>query len=196
VLKGEMVDHDYETFSVHNFRLNRAVPEQPPILIGALRQGMLELAGRAGDGAILNWIGAEDIAKAASFVKKYGDDKEIAARVVVCPTEDAERVRNIARYYVTGYLTVPTYRAQQEWLGRGPLLQPMWDRWEAGDRKGALSIVPDEVLDTFYIHGPPEKVRDRLREFLDAGVDTLIVAVLEAGMDPRDAYRLVAPSTW
>src|SRR4029077_20454549 len=32
-LAGEKVTHEYETFSVHGFRLGVAVPEMPPILV-------------------------------------------------------------------------------------------------------------------------------------------------------------------
>src|SRR3954447_14942057 len=54
-LTGEKVKADYDSFSVKGFRLG-VVPEQPvPILIAALREGMLKLAGREGDGAIINW---------------------------------------------------------------------------------------------------------------------------------------------
>ena len=50
-LTGEKVDEQYETFRVRGFRLGIPVPEQPPILVAALREGMLRLAGRDGDGA-------------------------------------------------------------------------------------------------------------------------------------------------
>jgi hypothetical protein len=45
-LSGEKVSEDYETFSVKSFRLGVSVDLQPKILIAALRQGMLRLAGR------------------------------------------------------------------------------------------------------------------------------------------------------
>ena len=35
--------------------------EMPPILVAALRPGMLRLAGREGDGAIINWLSADDV---------------------------------------------------------------------------------------------------------------------------------------
>jgi alkanesulfonate monooxygenase SsuD/methylene tetrahydromethanopterin reductase-like flavin-dependent oxidoreductase (luciferase family) len=56
-LAGEKVDEEYPSFSVRGYRLQIAPPDPPPpILVGALRQGMLKLAGRVGDGAILNWL--------------------------------------------------------------------------------------------------------------------------------------------
>ncbi|HMS60353.1 MAG TPA: LLM class flavin-dependent oxidoreductase, partial [Tepidiformaceae bacterium] len=45
-LAGEKVTAEYETFSVQGFRLDVAVPEMPPILVGALRPQMLRLAGQ------------------------------------------------------------------------------------------------------------------------------------------------------
>src|SRR5437764_12789529 len=55
-LTGEKVDEQYDTFTVRGFRLGRVPDVQPPILVGALRPGMLKLAGREGDGAIINWL--------------------------------------------------------------------------------------------------------------------------------------------
>ena len=60
-LRGEKVDEEYETFRVRGFRLLIKVAEQPPILVAALRPGMLRLAGREGDGAIINWLSADDV---------------------------------------------------------------------------------------------------------------------------------------
>src|SRR3989442_1501653 len=60
-LAGEKVTETYETFAVNGFRLGITVPEQPPILVAALRSGMLRLAGREGDGAIVNWLSADDV---------------------------------------------------------------------------------------------------------------------------------------
>ena len=104
---------------------------------------MLHLAGREADGAIINWLSADDVAKVAPEV---GPGKEIVARIFVCPSEDAETVRNFGRRAISAYLTVPVYAAFHEWLGRGPLLKPMWDAWKAGDRKAATAAIPVVIL--------------------------------------------------
>jgi alkanesulfonate monooxygenase SsuD/methylene tetrahydromethanopterin reductase-like flavin-dependent oxidoreductase (luciferase family) len=154
---------------------------------------MLELAGREGDGVILNYVTPEDLPRVIPHVKKYGDDKEIAARIYVCPTPDAARVHAIARASIAAYFNVPTYRAHQEWLGRGPLLAAMWEAWGRGDRRGALAALPDEVVDGFYIHGPAEHCRERIEAYREAGLDTPIIGLVEEAMDPREAARLLAP---
>ncbi len=54
-LAGEKVTEEYDTFKVNGFRLARPpLEKQPPILVAALRKGMLRMAGKEGDGAILN----------------------------------------------------------------------------------------------------------------------------------------------
>src|SRR4029450_8337232 len=50
-LAGEKVSQEYDTFSVRSFRLGVVPPEPVPILVAALREGMLRLAGREGGGA-------------------------------------------------------------------------------------------------------------------------------------------------
>ena len=80
------------------------------------------------------------------------------ARIFVCPSENADVVRRVARFAIAAYMNVPVYAAFHEWLGRGELLRPMWDAWKAGDRKAALAAIPDEVVDDLIVHGSPADV--------------------------------------
>jgi probable F420-dependent oxidoreductase len=194
-LTGEKVTESYDTFSVRGFRL-RALPEQPvPILVAALREGMLNLAGREGDGAIINWLSADDVARVAPIVRAHGDDKEIVARIFVAPSEDAEAVRGAARFAIAAYLNVPVYRAFHEWLGRGEQLAPMWDAWSRGDRPAALAAIPDEVVDALVVHGSPEQCRAHIQRYVDNGVSTPALAVLPLApdIDVRRSLADLAP---
>lgn len=192
-LTGDKITEEYETFSVKNFRLGVKLEQQPPILIAALRQGMLKLAGRVGDGAILNWLSAEDVKKVVPYVHEGGPGKEIVARLFVCPNPDKDQVRQMARFAINAYLNVPVYAAFHEWLGRGPLLAGMWENWKKGDRQAAAAAIPDEVVDDLIIHGSPEECREHLQRYVDAGITTPVLAPLPLGIDPRQACRDLAP---
>ncbi|MBK9179063.1 MAG: LLM class F420-dependent oxidoreductase [Acidimicrobiales bacterium] len=193
-LGGEKVTEDYETFSVKGFRLG-VRPEQPPaILIGALRPGMLRLAGREGDGAIINWLSADDVATVAPYVHEGGPGKEIVARIFVCPSDDADTVRQMGRFAIAAYLNVPVYAAFHDWLGRGEVLRPMWEAWRAGDRKAALAAIPDEVVDELIVHGSPAACRAHVQRYFDNGVTTAALAVMPFGVDLRQAVRDLAPA--
>jgi probable F420-dependent oxidoreductase len=189
-LDGEKIDEVFETFEVHGFKLSRPVVERPPILLGALRPGMLRLAGREADGAILNWLGVDDVARCRAEV---GDGKTIAARLFVIPTDDADTARFIARRMISSYLTVPTYAEFHRWLGRGEALGPMWDAWAAGDRKLANEVIPDSVVDELVIHGSYDACREHVQRYLDAGVEVPTIAIVPFGIDLKDAVEGLAP---
>jgi alkanesulfonate monooxygenase SsuD/methylene tetrahydromethanopterin reductase-like flavin-dependent oxidoreductase (luciferase family) len=151
---------------------------------------MLRLAGREADGAILNWLSAEDVAQCRAEV---GEGKTIAARLFVLPTEDAETARFIARRMISSYLTVPTYAEFHRWLGRGDALQPMWDAWAEGDRKRANEAIPDSVIDELIIHGSYQSCREHIERYIDAGVDTATIAIVPFSVNLYDAVEGLAP---
>jgi probable F420-dependent oxidoreductase len=190
-LRGERVDEEFATFNVRGFRLSRPPAHIPPILIAALRPGMLRLAGREGDGAIINWLSADDVRR---VVPEVGAGKEIVARIFVCPSEDADAVRSAGRRLVASYLNVEVYAAFHEWLGRGPQLEGMWKAWQGGNRKAALAAIPDEVVDDLIVHGSPEQCKATIQRYVDNGVTTPALMVLPlGGVDVRKALSDLAP---
>jgi len=197
-LDGEKISKAYDTFEISGFRLGVRPEQRPTILVAALREGMLRLAGREADGAIINWLSADDVRQVVPVVRDAagGDEREIVARIFCCPSENAGVVRAAARYAIAAYLNVPVYAQFHEWLGRGPQLQGMWDAWKAGDRKAALAEIPDEVVDALVVHGSPEQCRKTIQAYFDNGVTTTSLAIMP--LDPElnywDAVRGLSPS--
>ncbi|HKH24264.1 MAG TPA: LLM class F420-dependent oxidoreductase [Acidimicrobiales bacterium] len=194
-LTGEKVTEQYETFSVRSFTLG-VVPEQPvPLLIAALREGMLRLAGREGDGAIVNWLSADDVSTVVPVVQDAagGAPREVVARIFVAPTENGDAVRAMGRYAIAAYLNVPVYAAFHEWLGRGDQLGDMWRLWKEGDRKAALAAIPDSLVDDLIVWGSPEDCRGHIARYVANGVTTPALALLPFGYDTRQAIRDLAP---
>ncbi|QKW38894.1 LLM class F420-dependent oxidoreductase [Actinomadura sp. NAK00032] len=191
-LAGEKVKEEYDTFAVKGFKLDNVPAAAPPIVLAALRPGMLRLAAREADGAITNWLAPKDVRTVRGVL---GDGPELIARLFVCPTADAAEARAIGRWMIAAYMTVPVYRAFHEWLGRGEALRPMNEAWAAGDRKKALEVIPDEVVDDLIVHGSPEACRARVREYVDSGLTTPVLAVVPGGgLSPVEAVRALAPN--
>jgi alkanesulfonate monooxygenase SsuD/methylene tetrahydromethanopterin reductase-like flavin-dependent oxidoreductase (luciferase family) len=159
---------------------------------------MLRLAGREGDGVIINWLSPDDVSTIAKVVDEAagGEEREIVARIFVCPSENADVVRAAARYAIAAYLNVPVYAEFHRWLGRTEQLQPMWDAWGAGDRKAALAAIPDEVVDDLFVHGSAEYCRQRIQQYFDNGVTTSSLALMSLDPDVSywDAARMLAPN--
>jgi probable F420-dependent oxidoreductase len=188
-LAGEKVTD--EALGVTGFKLDNAPGSPPPIVLAALRPGMLRLAAREADGAITNWLAPHDVRKVRA---ELGSEKELIARIFVCPTGNADEARALGRWMIAAYMTVPVYAAFHEWLGRGKELAAMNEAWAAGDRKAALDAIPDEVVDDLIVHGPPEACRERIREYVAGGLDTPVLAVLPAGdISIPEAVRALAP---
>jgi len=197
-MAGGKVTHTYDTFDVRGFRLG-VVPEQaPPILVAALREGMLRLAGREADGAIINWLSAEDVSKVVGIVDEAagGEEREIVARIFCCPSENTDTVRAAARFAIAAYLNVPVYAAFHEWIGRGDQLRGMWDAWQAGDRKAALGEIPDQVVDDLIVHGSAAHCREQIAAYFSNGVTTSSLAImpLDPELDYWQAVRDLSPS--
>lgn len=197
-LAGEKVAEEYETFAVNGFRLNAPPHQPPPVVVAALRSGMLELGGREGDGAIVNWLSPDDARDVSGIVRDAAagagrPDPEVAARIFVAPSDDVETCRGIGRYLLAAYLSVPVYRAFHEWRGREELMAPFQEKWAAGDRKGALAAIPDELVDDLVVHGAPEACRDRIGEYVEAGITTPVLALLPVVSVP-DALKALAPA--
>ncbi len=195
-LTGEKVTGDFGRFSVRGFRLGVEVTEPVPILIAALREGMLRLAGREGDGAIINWLSAEDVSTVAPIVQQASTDgspKEVVARIFVAPTTDRDLVMYAGRMAIAAYLNVTVYAEFHRWLGRGEMLSEMWRLWKEGDRKAALAAIPDELVDALIIWGSPEECREHVGRYVANGVTTPALAVMPFGLDPMQAARDLAP---
>lgn len=190
-LAGERIDREFDTFTVRGFRLARPPAQPPPIYLAALRPGMLHLAAREADGAILNWLSADDV---KTSVGELGPGKEVVARIFVIPTADSDTARAVGRRMITAYMNVPAYADFQRWLGRGPALQPMWDAWAAGDRKAALAAVPHEVVDELVVHGSFEECRRHVARYAASGVTVPVLMVVPVGVDLAEAVRGLAPA--
>ena len=195
---GEKVTKRYDTFEIQGFRLGIRPEEPPKIVVAALRAGMLRMAGRESDGAITNWLAPDDVPAVAAELHEGagGEDRELVARIFVCPSDNADVVRAGARRAIAAYMNVPVYAAFQEWLGRGDALAGMWGAWKAGDRKQALAEIPDEVVDALVVHGTPEHCRATIQRYFDNGVTTSALALLpfDPDLDPWDAVRSLAPN--
>ena len=189
-LAGEKVDRDFDTFSVSGFRLASPPRTPPRILVAALREQMLKMAGREADGAIVNWLSPEDVSRVAPLV---GEGKEIVARVFVAPGADREVFLAGARRAIAAYLNVGVYAEFHRWLGRGPKLEQMWDLWAKGNRGEAVAAIPEEVVDELVVGGTPAECRARIQEYFDNGVDVAALAVMPFGIDPVVAAVSLSP---
>ncbi|MCW2967365.1 MAG: Luciferase-like monooxygenase [Solirubrobacteraceae bacterium] len=153
-------------------------PAQPiPIVIAALRGKMLALAAELGDGAFTNFLPLSGL---PTVKEAFGaPDKELACRFFCVPMPEEEGM-GFAKHLFAAYGTVPVYAAFFRWLGWAEQLDPMVEAWQAGDRKRALELCPEDLVREIFVFGSPDEMRERLGEFVDGGITTLILSPLAA----------------
>jgi alkanesulfonate monooxygenase SsuD/methylene tetrahydromethanopterin reductase-like flavin-dependent oxidoreductase (luciferase family) len=153
---------------------------------------MLEMAGATADGVIINWLSASDVPKVVAAARrgaeKAGRDPskiDVVARIFVCMSQDDNIIDFVGRRAVAAYLNVPVYAKFHEWLGRSAQLSPMWEAWNAGDRKGATAAIPRQVIDDLFLHGDADTCRRKVQEYVDAGVTTPVINFMALGADAK-----------
>lgn len=133
---------------------------RPPILLGALRMKMLELARERAAGAHPYFVPPEHTATARGVL---GPAPLLAPEQVVVLESDATRAREIGRQHLAGYLGLPNYLNNLRTLGFDD------DDFAAGGSK--------RLTDAIVAWGDEQAIAQRVREHLDAGADHVAVQV-------------------
>lgn len=197
VLRGPMEKTDFAgaRYATRGFRMP-LMPQGVKVYLGALNEKMLRLGGEVADGVLLNWVPphaipemVKQVRAAAEEAGRDPDAVDVACYVRACVADDVTPTREHLRRELTGYVPVPTYRKQFVRSGYGEICARALERWGAGDRKGAVSELTDEMVGDINALGDAEECRAKLQAFRDAGVTHLVVAPWTAGADPAAEVR-------
>jgi probable F420-dependent oxidoreductase len=170
-------------------------PEQPvPIVIGALREKMLQTAGELGDGAFLNFLPLASVDKVVAEVRKgeQAAGKEAGSVETFCRffciQGEREQAMGLARFMFCAYATVPVYEKFFRWLGYGEAIDPMVDAWRGGDRQKALELAPTDLIEDVFVLGDAAEQRARLEAYVEKGVNTPVLLIVPASGMPGGGY--------
>ena len=181
------------------FKLENPPAEPVPIVLAALRGGMLKLAAAEADGAFTNFLPLSGLPQVVAGVRegealagREPGSVDLSCRFFCVPGEEAEGLAT-ARFLFTAYATVPVYTEFFRWLGWAEQIDPMIAAWQAGDRKLALELVPDELVRDVFLFGPYEQQRERLAQFAAGGITTAILTPMCGPDRLEEMIRGLAP---
>lgn len=189
-LTGEKVDFAGDFYAVKGFRLGVRPPESgrsPKIVIGALNEGMLRLAGEIADGVLLNYLPPSHVPWSVAKVREGGDAR-VYAYVHTGVGDPADGEQN-ARFDLFSYAVVDAYARNFERAGYRDSVAAIRERHAARDRAGALAAVSPEFIRGIDFVGDEGAVRDYVQAYVDGGVDEPIVFPLPWGPDRRAMLR-------
>jgi probable F420-dependent oxidoreductase len=187
-LSGSTVTFAGDYYQVRKFRLGVELGDRKPkIVLGALGEGMLRLAGREADGVLLNYLPASHVPWCVEQVRR-GGNATIYANIHVGVGDRAAAAAQ-ARYDLFSYAVVDAYARSFTRAGFGDAVQAIRAAHLAGDRAGVLAAVPDEMVDAIDVVGDEALVRDTISAYRQAGVDVPVVFPLTWGAAGHDVLE-------
>jgi probable F420-dependent oxidoreductase len=187
-LSGEAVSFHGDFYDVRRFRLGVRLGERrPKIVVGALNEGMLRLAGEVADGVLLNYLPASHVAWSVEQVRKGGDATVYAyVHVGVCERDDGI---DHARRDLFSYAVVDSYARNFERAGFADEVAAIRERHAERDREGALAAVSDRMVDALDVMGDDDHVKNTVQSYIDNGVEVPVVMPLPWGADRMGVVR-------
>ncbi|MFF9765386.1 LLM class flavin-dependent oxidoreductase [Streptomyces sp. NPDC053086] len=171
-------------------RLSMRAEHRVPLYLAALSPAMLRLTGEVADG----WLGTSFVPEGAAGAyfahlddglaragRTRGDldvcqgaEVAFAADEEVLGAMTARRKKELAfSLGGMGSATTNFYNNAYSRQGWAEVAAEVRERWQAGDRDGATALVTDEMVLGTTLIGTESMVRERLRVWRAAGVDTV-----------------------
>ncbi|HEY8514416.1 MAG TPA: LLM class flavin-dependent oxidoreductase [Candidatus Binatia bacterium] len=159
----------------------RAVPrvgELPPVVLAALRDPMVKLAGQIGDGVVFANAARSHMAHSLGVLpaeKRNDPSYFIGNMIPTCISDDVAAAAAVNRKTLSGYVTLPNYREYWKKAGYVEEMEAIEQALARGDRESLPKLMSDRWLEDTTLFGPPSKVREGFEKWLDAGVRTPIL---------------------
>lgn len=173
-----------------------------PIYTGSMAPKGQELCGEMADGCLLTCMDPTQPEVITENLQRGVDragggktlaDIDIAPTVAVIIGKDLDACRGPLKFSLALYIggmgarDKNFYKEYIERIGFADAAKKIQDLYLAGKKGEAVAAVPDELVDTLNLVGPPERIRDRFAAWKESAVGTMIV-----GTQQREALRLLA----
>ena len=168
---------DTERF-VEKLRAVEGIGALPPVLIAAMRQKMVALAGRVGQGVLFaNAALSHMKTSLAALPDQVRADPGflIGNMMPTCISDDIAAARAVNRRALTSYAFLPNYRNYWREAGYVEEMDALEKAIAEGRRDDVPGLLTDRWLADVSLFGTATMVRDRVEAWRDAGVSTPII---------------------
>lgn len=174
------------------------VQERIPVYLAAIGPKATALAGEIFDGWIPVLFSPEHVGAARKNLDegcaRAGRDPEeiaILPTVYTAISDDLSVARDAVREPTALYIggmgpkDKNFYNQLARRYGFEEAAERVQELYLAGHKREAAAALPDELIDTVSLCGPPDVVRDRLAAYRDAGVHTLLASIVTDSAEDR-----------
>ena len=168
-----------------------------PVYLAAIGPGNVALTAEIGDGWLPAFYSPERAPEVFSEHLQRGFERsnepgkaerfDVVASVQAVVSDDVSVARDAVRPGLALYLGgmgakgANFYHELACRYGFEAEADRIQEAYLAGDKAGAIALVPDGLIDEVALVGPIERIADRLRVWEESGVDSLAVAALDPG---------------
>ncbi len=183
LLGGETVHFHGEVFNINGASMGFKPSSPIPIYMTAVKPKMLSLAGEIGDGVLLSAGCApgyitrcvEEVKRGAERGEKSMKDTDVAGFVTTSVSDDAREALDASKMFLA-YVFRNPHHAENIRMGGGKIDQERLAK-AVGKRdwEDAEKLISDEVVFAHSITGTPSDCRNRLQEYIEAGLNLPIL---------------------
>ncbi len=168
LLEGEEVSFAGTEVRMERVQMQRAAPQVPPLLIGAMREKTIQLAGRVGDGVILAEMSSPAYVRHARG-QMNATEKQTVVYVQARVSADGTTARQAIR---PGLLDGLSWAEPQ--LRAAGLYEESRTLLTLGPTEAARSL-PDEWLSMLTVSGTPEQASASVMALAEAGATSVVL---------------------
>jgi 5,10-methylenetetrahydromethanopterin reductase len=200
---GEPVTMDAKRFRLDGARMMFKPPSPVPIFLSPMKEQMLRLSGKLGDGVVLSaGLSAAFVRRSLAVVREgatgAGRDPKAIRRAgfISFMASDNERTaidavrRKLAFLFRNKFLD-DNIAATGVAVDQELIINAMSKR----DFDAAAALVSDEAVHAFAVAGTPRQCCDRLRAYADAGLDDLVLFMAGEPPDHRKGLEVIRELT-
>jgi alkanesulfonate monooxygenase SsuD/methylene tetrahydromethanopterin reductase-like flavin-dependent oxidoreductase (luciferase family) len=193
VAGGERVEYEGESYATTAFKLSWK-PSYPrvPVFFAGLGEQMTRLAGRHGDGVMVNMANPPTLAdifgrvrQAAAEAGRDPSDIEYIAKVRICLHSDRELARAKLKSVLAFYNIAEYYRDMIRQMGYAEQSAQVRAEYQQSGFHAAQAAVPDVLVDELptIAATSAEEAREKLQAYLETGVTRVIIPYVAATED-------------
>ena len=163
---------------VEKLRAVEGVGEFPPIIIAALRQKMVALAGEIAQGVVFANAALSHMATSLAALppgKRNTTDFFIGNMLPTCISDDVEAAKAVCRKNLIHYAFLPNYRNYWKEAGYVEEMTAIERAIEQGRRDDVPNYLTDRWLADVSLFGSAAQVREGVAAWQAAGVSTPVI---------------------
>jgi len=198
IVSGESVAYKGEVFKVASAKFLFKPKGRIPVYVGAQGPKMLELAGRIGDGVLINACHPKDVEYAVNSVRegirqggKKPEDVDVAAYTSFSVHEDLKKATKAAVPVVSFIVAgSPSLLLERHGIDLKKA-EEIREALKANDWGRAFGGVTPEMIEAFSVCGTPEMCTERIALLLKSGISQFVVGS-PIGSNVREAINLIS----